>query len=257
MLIVALHERGWLTYQIRCLVRSVCTPGRYCQAYKPCGCPQSQVRDEWGGETWFDFEGDDTAHGVVHRDIAGEWIVPDDDRCFFELVPAEVAEAAGEMPVNGNPPGPGVYLVEPVYESGCGSEDGFTLRWAGAARLQMIGDLFHGCRPHPDAIYIGRNAPHWRRSQWHNPFKAGKPIPDEWAGLADGAGGVVVDGAHAVRLFDQMILCLPGFRAQARADLAQKMIFCWCGPDEPCHGDPLMILANTPAPVDNATKGRS
>ena len=35
----------------------------------------------------------------------------------------------------------------------------------------------------------------------------------------------------------------------ARALLAGKTLMCWCGVDEPCHGDPLLEVANKAVPA--------
>jgi hypothetical protein len=44
---------------------------------------------------------------------------------------------------------------------------------------------------------------------------------------------------------------LPGYpsREEIRHELAGKDLACWCGPDEPCHADVLLEIANAPQVV--------
>lgn len=37
----------------------------------------------------------------------------------------------------------------------------------------------------------------------------------------------------------------PNLRAAAREELRGKNLCCWCGPQEACHADVLLIIANT------------
>lgn len=215
-------------YRIKCLGVT-----EHCQSFKPCDCPESQPNDE----NYFEYQGDDEAHGVVHHYLNSEWMIPNPEQCFFELVPEEVADTARDMPTfDGlDRPMPGVYLVETVWESG-DAEDGFHLNWTGAARMRMQGNLFNGTLPHPTGVYVGRRQPHWRDTPWGNPYKPG---------LVDAATGEPIrDVEHAVQVFEQQKLSDPAFVDAVRTELACKVLVCWCTPGRPCHGDSLLLAAN-------------
>jgi hypothetical protein len=82
-----------------------------------------------------------------------------------------------------------------------------------------------------------------RPSGWGNPFKVG-----ELFRFVDADGelvmGVVTSRAAAVELFCRYLAACPDIQSKARAELAGKDLCCWCSPDEPCHGDVLLKLAN-------------
>lgn len=236
LLIITVGDFG-LTYRIKCIELT-----RYCQTFQECGCPESRRADQWDEMTWFDFEGVDTAHGVEHTDIKGEWLIPVPGKCWFETVPHLVADEASCMPaIDGQPPGPGVWLVETVWES-YDYEDGFRLRWTGAARLKMDGNLFGSRLPHPHAVYVGRQHRGRPRSPWANPYKTGRPI-------TPGLPELVRDNDHAVALFEQDTTADQQTLAAMRTELAGKVLACWCVPGDPCHGDTTMLLANSEAPL--------
>lgn len=70
-----------------------------------------------------------------------------------------------------------------------------------------------------------------RQSPWGNPFRIGK----------DGTRAEVIE-----KYTDW--ICAKEQRPllrRARQELAGKVLGCWCSP-EPCHGDVLLELANTP-----------
>lgn len=66
-------------------------------------------------------------------------------------------------------------------------------------RVRVGGDLFHPRIP-DGAVYVGRAGPNLRRSPFHNPFRAGHPIPTQWAKVFNDVERVR-DRAHAVDLF--------------------------------------------------------
>jgi hypothetical protein len=93
-------------------------------------------------------------------------------------------------------------------------------------RVKVTGDLFHGQVP-DGAIYVGRAAPGLPRSPYANPFKIGRDA---------------VDAAEAKQLYR---LHAASFDAAAlRQNLAGHDLACWCPPDQPCHADVLLELAN-------------
>jgi hypothetical protein len=109
-------------------------------------------------------------------------------------------------------------------------------------RHQVAGDWFHGDLP-PGVVYVGRQAPGFGRSKWHNPFKAGKVTPSQWPVPF---GGVLVrDARHAVELFRELAESSPGYLQEVRADLAGRDLGCWCSlATEWCHARVLLELAS-------------
>lgn len=87
------------------------------------------------------------------------------------------------------------------------------------------------------AVYVGRP------SGWGNPFKPGEvyrfmDAQGEWA------IGVAGDRASCVSLFRRFILGRTDVHDQVRAELGGRDLACWCSPDQPCHADVLLELAN-------------
>jgi len=67
-----------------------------------------------------------------------------------------------------------------------------------------------------------------RPSKWGNPFVVGK--------------NGVVDGADAVRRYRAIAVQFP---VSGLAELRGSNLACWCRPDQPCHADVLLELANS------------
>jgi len=77
-----------------------------------------------------------------------------------------------------------------------------------------------------------------RTTRWGNPFRVGEPDPD-----------------HPGESLTSTADCVRAFRRYAEQRLTQdksmyeplrgKNLACWCGLDQPCHGDLLLQLANT------------
>ncbi len=106
-------------------------------------------------------------------------------------------------------------------------------------RVRVTGDLYHPAVPN-GAVYVGRQAPGLRRSEFANPFKAGRT-----AGSRDRAV-FVRDSAHAVALYEAMVVVSGRLQARIREELAGRDLACWCRPDAPCHADVLLRWANHP-----------
>lgn len=90
----------------------------HCRAWIEADCPEAQPRDEWDDMPWFDWAGEEIAHGVTHADLDGGWSHPTDDcwlRCYPDL--PEIAAGLG-LP-------PGRYTV--VHEYVCGGDGEFEL----------------------------------------------------------------------------------------------------------------------------------
>lgn len=80
-----------------------------------------------------------------------------------------------------------------------------------------------------------------RPSKWGNPFVVGQLIH---RGLPfSGTDMVVVDRAHAVRLYRQWLFSVEHSRDMHSA-LRGRDLACWCPLEQPCHADVLLELAN-------------
>lgn len=81
-----------------------------------------------------------------------------------------------------------------------------------------------------------------RPSKWGNPYKVGDTamVEANWCGKL---ATIEFDmtPALAVELFRQRFAF---DAAEIRAELAGKNLACWCPPDQPCHADVLLALAN-------------
>ena len=82
-----------------------------------------------------------------------------------------------------------------------------------------------------------------RPSKWGNPFKIGTHVCP--IGTPDVVQ--VTDAKIAVELFrGNACHAAAGhvYRANVRKDLRGKNLACWCAPDDPCHADVLLEIAN-------------
>jgi len=92
----------------------------------------------------------------------------------------------------------------------------------------MPSPLVVHCKRSKFDVYIGRPGP------WGNPFtfKGGT------------AAQFVVPYAEVLARYEEWLLGQPELVARARAQLAGKVLGCWCAP-KPCHGDILSRVANS------------
>lgn len=95
-----------------------------------------------------------------------------------------------------------------------------------------------GWRMPPNTVKIDRS------TKFGNPFRSDQPPPEA---LAPGGPATA---AEAYRLWLEGSL-FQGQYAERRQvildslhELRGKNLACWCGPYDPCHGDPLLELAN-------------
>ena len=90
---------------------------------------------------------------------------------------------------------------------------------------------------HPDAVVVARP------SKWGNPFVVGKECF-----VCGVVGRVLVrDKSHAVELYRNHVCHYVGgylFRETVMKELRGKDLACWCPPDQPCHADVLLEVAN-------------
>lgn len=91
-----------------------------------------------------------------------------------------------------------------------------------------------GWRMPPNTVSVAR--PH----KWGNPFKVGDPEPVHCGPMsAQEAVFWFKSLFHAAvsKGADELI-------AEARSELRDKNLACWCKPGEPCHADVLLEIAN-------------
>lgn len=90
-----------------------------------------------------------------------------------------------------------------------------------------------GWRMPDGAVYVGRP------TKWGNPFRVVESTPraeavERYRALLRADGRLSVDGWE---YFYPSI-------SQARAELADRDLVCWCPLDQPCHADVLLEVAN-------------
>jgi len=98
------------------------------------------------------------------------------------------------------------------------------------------------------AVYVGRP------TKWGNPFKVGESIRSDdlrWK-VIESLYGDAVRGFRSLKfgqqsvcdLYFEYIVNIPHLWLEARDELHGKDLVCWCKPDEPCHADLLLAIAN-------------
>ncbi|HZF92039.1 DUF4326 domain-containing protein [Streptomyces sp.] len=101
-----------------------------------------------------------------------------------------------------------------------------------------------GWRAPAGARYVGRG------TRWGNPYLVQQCGPT-YAVIDSRTQGVVYGGRHehearrvAVDWYGSWAASQSGLAAAARRQLAGRDLMCWCPPDQPCHADVLLELAN-------------
>jgi hypothetical protein len=79
-----------------------------------------------------------------------------------------------------------------------------------------------------------------RPGRWGNPFKIAPAFESE------GVKFPAITRDSAVVLHREWLERSVQTWPEVLADLRGKNLACWCGPDEPCHADTLLDLANRP-----------
>jgi len=93
-----------------------------------------------------------------------------------------------------------------------------------ARRIQL--SRAKGWRKPPGAVVVARP------TRWGNPF----PVAEHGR-------------AEAVRLYREWLAAQPELIAAAQRELLGRDLACWCRPDEECHADVLLAVANGPRPA--------
>jgi len=110
-----------------------------------------------------------------------------------------------------------------------------------------------GWRKPEGAVHVGRG------SQWGNWWKVGSTghtvLPGGWI---DRRPHPPLTAQQAVDSYCNSYAHDIGYLRQIREQLAGKTLMCWCRVGDPCHGDWLLEVANSPQPlesfVDNSPK---
>jgi hypothetical protein len=111
-----------------------------------------------------------------------------------------------------------------------------------------------GWRKPEGAVHVGRG------SQWGNSWKVGSitsrtVLPGGWI---DRSPHEPLTAQQAVDNYRNSYTHDVGYLLQIREQLAGKTLMCWCRIGDPCHGDWLLEVANSPQPlesfVDNGPK---
>ena len=105
-------------------------------------------------------------------------------------------------------------------------------RLRGPQRIQLR--RTKGWRKPEGAIVVARP------TKWGNEFTIGKECDLDVGGVHHRF--VVVDRRQAVALFREWQAA--GLRQAARRELRGHDLACWCPPDQPCHADVLLEIAN-------------
>lgn len=97
-----------------------------------------------------------------------------------------------------------------------------------------------GWRMPPNTVYVGRP------TQWGNPWGVTRPGTYTDVVHVDTASEAVTRYEQAIRDNDAGARFHHGLptSAAARAVLAGKNLACWCPPNQPCHADVLLTIAN-------------
>ena len=77
-----------------------------------------------------------------------------------------------------------------------------------------------------------------RPSGWSNPFRIGESVEFPMDGIR-----VTITRALAIELFRAYVL-ERGWEDLIRHELAGRDLMCWCAPNQQCHADVLLELAN-------------
>lgn len=132
-------------------------------------------------------------------------------------------------------------------------------------RVKITGGLFRGKVP-DGAVYVGRAQPGLKQSPFANPWCIKTTASLSWKQqqqcLSFGPGEYVVRHHRdmdriaggfgtreaatqaAVNMFRVHMDERPDLRAAAVEQLRGKDLACWCKPDEACHADVLLEIAN-------------
>lgn len=101
-----------------------------------------------------------------------------------------------------------------------------------------------GWKMPPNTVYVGRP------TRWGNPFIVGVAVPyritRSGALRQTEAKRMIGTAAEAVAFYRAWMLSgqCKGIRRQLHR-LAGRDLACWCKPDEPCHADVLLEMANS------------
>lgn len=84
-----------------------------------------------------------------------------------------------------------------------------------------------------------------RSTKWGNPYAPGVSLPGGASNPADAFRYYVGHTVEGARLADL-----------ARVELCGKNLACWCRPDQPCHADVLLGIANETMTSDGGSRSQ-
>lgn len=99
-----------------------------------------------------------------------------------------------------------------------------------------------------------------RSTRFGNPYVIGEPTDMKqarrwgWNISPSGQCKVCGDVAAAVAAFRHALFWDTAIHDFVRNELGGKDLACWCGPDEPCHADVLIEIANSDAETIRASQ---
>ncbi len=92
-----------------------------------------------------------------------------------------------------------------------------------------------------------------RSTRWGNPYVIGEPVDMKqvkrwgWEFSPEGRRLVCKDAAEAVERFRHCLFWDSAIHDFVRNELGGRDLACWCAPDESCHADVLLEIANSDA----------
>ena len=96
-----------------------------------------------------------------------------------------------------------------------------------------------GWRMPPNTVTVDRS------TKWGNPYRYAHAVE-----FVPGVMTVLISAECYVRAFAGYACRKLDCNPDAFAPLVGKNLACWCPPDQPCHADVLLLLANQPAVLD-------
>ena len=90
-----------------------------------------------------------------------------------------------------------------------------------------------------------------RTTRWGNPYRIGEPVDMKqvrrwgWNFSPNGSKCICGNAAEAVARFRHCLLWDGAIHDFVRNELSGRDLACWCDPNEPCHADVLLEIANS------------
>lgn len=98
----------------------------------------------------------------------------------------------------------------------------------------------------PDAVIVSRGSSYgnpFRVGGWYVVDRDGVPYPTNFPNRHT-RPRLIIDAETAVWLYRRHVESRPDFQQTVKRALAGYDLACWCKPNEPCHADVLLEIAN-------------